>query len=159
LAVVERQEKRAALVPILLVVAAQGKSTPLELCHSHKNAEQITQWAKRFECPIRQRRDVRRETDAQQVERIDFPPSVVEASQVNGLLAVLQNCLSRSFRAIFGEVLKKRIARSQGEKSQRDALDGFPSGKNAVKNLVRRAVPSNGEKTPVALVVSFVGKL
>src|SRR5215471_16228615 len=63
LTVVEGQEKRAPFVPVLLTVAAQRKSAPLQLYYPHKNAEQIPQRAKRFECPIGERGDVRREAD------------------------------------------------------------------------------------------------
>src|SRR5215472_7884952 len=65
LAVVEGQEKRAPFVPVLLTVAAQRKSAPLQLYYSHKNPEQIPQRAKRFECSIGERGDVRREANAQ----------------------------------------------------------------------------------------------
>src|ERR1700730_12016172 len=52
LAIVECQEKSAPLVPLLIVIAAQGQRSPTQLHHAHEDAEQITEIAKRLEHAI-----------------------------------------------------------------------------------------------------------
>jgi hypothetical protein len=84
LAIVERQEKRAPLIPLRIIIAAQGEGAPAQLNHADKDAQQITQAAKRLEHTIRQRRDVGGEAHAQQIEGIHFAVRMCETDQIHG---------------------------------------------------------------------------
>src|SRR5207247_1051160 len=92
LAVVKRQEKRAPLVPLPIVIAAQGKRAPAQLHNADENPEQITEVAKRLEHAVGQGSNISSEANAQEVEGIDFARSVGQPEKVNGTCAAFEKC-------------------------------------------------------------------
>src|ERR1700758_1149459 len=72
LAVVECQEQTASLIPLFVRVAAQREGSAAQLRDAHKNAEQITEMAQRFEVAIRKRTDVRGEAHTEKIEGINL---------------------------------------------------------------------------------------
>src|SRR4029077_10041560 len=88
LAVVEREEEAAALVPIFVVVAAKSERTAAELDYAQENAEEIAERTERLEVAIRQRCYIGGESHAQQIEGEDFTFGVREAEEIDGALAI-----------------------------------------------------------------------
>src|SRR5882672_9987632 len=64
LAVIESQKKRAAFVPFLILIAAEGEGTPAQLHDTNKNSQKITKVAEWFEHAIGKRGDIGGEANA-----------------------------------------------------------------------------------------------
>src|SRR6267143_5518469 len=159
LAVVERQEKSAPLVPLLIVIATQGQGSPAQLHNAHEDAEQITEIAKRLEQAIGQSGDIRRKAHAQKIEGINFAGGVRQAQKVDGASAAFEKRLHRSCGSVLCKIAQEGIAGTQRQETQRDALNRGASRKNAVEDFVSGAITADGKKAPVALPVGFAGKL
>src|SRR5713101_1601740 len=159
LAVVERQEKSAPLVPILVVIAAQGQRAPAQLHHAHKHTEQITKIAKRLEHAIGQSSDISRKANAQKIEGIDFAGGVCQAQKVDGSSAAIEERLHRSCGSVLSKIAQEGIAGTKRQEPQSDALDSGAPRKNTIEDFVSCTISTHGKKTPVALIVSFAGKL
>src|SRR6266852_875064 len=82
-----------------------------------------------------------------------------QTEEVHCTRPVLQDRMEGSFRAILGEIPQKGIAGSQGKKSKSDTVYGFAAREDAVENFMSRAVPADGEKPPVTLIVGLASKL
>src|ERR1700731_1035389 len=159
LAVVERQEKSAPLVPLLIVVATQGQGSPAQLHHAHEDAEQITEIAKRLEHAIGQSSDIGRKANAQKIEGINFAGGVRQAQKIDGASAAFEERLHRSCGSVLCKIAQEGIAGTQRQEPQRDALNGGAPRKNAVEDFVGGAITADGKKAPVPLPVGFAGKL
>ena len=159
LAVVERQEKGAPLVPFLIVIAAQRQGSPAQLHHAHEDAEQIAEIAKRLEHAIGQSGDIRRKANAQKIEGINFAGGVRQPQEVDGASAAFEKRLHRSCGSVLCKIAQEGIAGTQWQEPQRDALNRGASRENTVEDFVSGAITTDGKKAPVALSVGFAGKL
>src|SRR5882724_2926635 len=112
-----------------------------------------------LEHAIGKRGNIGCETNAQEIEGVDFPAGVREPNQVNGTPTTLEQGPHRSFRAILGKIAQEGIASAEREETKRDSSNGVAAGKNAVEDFVRRAVAANGKKMAITLVVSLARKL
>src|SRR5713101_187596 len=158
-AVVERQKQRTSLVPIRIVIAAQREGAAVQLHNTNENAEQISQMAKRFERTVCESSNVGGETNAQEIKRIDFAARVCQANQIHRALPAFAKRLERSLSAFVCEIAQKRIARTQRQKTKRNAWNPGAPGKNAIQDFVSGAIAADGKKVPVALIVGLAGKL
>src|SRR5258708_292120 len=159
LAVIKRQEKSAPLVPLLIVIATQGQRLPAQLHYAHENAEQITEIAKRLEHAIGQSGDISRKANAQKIEGINFAGGVRQAQKVHGSSAAFEKRLHRSSGTVLCKIAQEGIAGAKRQEPQCDALNGGAARKNTVEDFVSCTISTHGKKTPVALIVSFAGKL
>src|SRR5467141_300936 len=159
LAVVERQEKSAPLVPLLIVIATQGQGSPAELHHAHENTEQITEIAKRLEHAIGQSSHVNRKSNAQEIEGIDFAGGMCKAQKIDSPRAAFEKRLHRSRGSVLCKIAQEGIAGAQRQETQCDALDGGASRKHTVEDFVSGAITTDGKKAPVPLIVSLARQL
>src|SRR5262249_36402666 len=134
LAVVEGEKKTAPVVPDGFVVAAQRKSTALQLNHADKYAEQITQVAERLEHAIGNRADISREADTENVERINLPTGVRKANEIDRTFAPSEKGFNRGRGAVFAEVTEKRVAGAERKKTERYPFGIRVVGENAVQD-------------------------
>src|SRR5262249_37066031 len=156
LAVIEGEKEAAAIVPSCVVVAFVSEGAAAKLDDANKYAKQVAQRTKRLEKTVRQCCDIGCESDAEKIERIELTLGVCEANEVDGARATGDGSVERSLSAVFGEVAEKGIAGTEGEETERDALDVAPSDENAIEDLVGGAVAADGEETTIALVVGFM---
>src|SRR6516164_7194995 len=159
LAVVEREEQRTPFVPFLVSVAAQREGTAVQLHHADEYPKQVAQRSEGLERAVGQRRDIGGKADAQKVEGKNFAGGVVQANQINGALAIVQNRLCGSLRTVVREITQEGIASSQGKESERDTLHRFAARKHAVQDFMCRSVSAYRNKLAIALIVGFAGKL
>ena len=143
----------------LSVVAAKREGAPAQLRDAHKNAEQVTEMAQRFEVAIRKRTDVCGETHAEKIERINLAACMCQANKIDRALAIREDGLQGRFHAVVCEVTQERIAGAQRQKTQRDTLLRAAPGKNTVKDFVRGAVTTDGDEAPIALAISFAREI
>src|SRR5882724_2388763 len=115
--------------------------------------------AQRFKYAVGERADVRGETDAEDVEGINFAGSMREADQVHGTSAICEKRIERGFSAMLCKIAQKRITSAERKKSESDALRCGIARKNSVENFMRSAVAAHGEKPAIALAVCFARKL
>src|SRR5260370_1194376 len=128
-------------------------------CHARGHAEKITKIAKRLEHAIGQSSDISRKANAQKIEGIDLAGGVCQTQKVDGSSAAIEERLHRSCGSVLSKIAKKGIAGAKRQEPQRDALDSGAARKNTVEDFVSCTISTHGKKTPVALIVSFAGKL
>jgi hypothetical protein len=78
-----------------------------------------------------------------------------EPKKIDGALAIFEQSLQRSLRAIFREIAKKRIASTEREEPERDAILRARLREDSVDDFVRRTVATDGDEMPVTLFVRF----
>src|SRR6267143_1281765 len=155
LAVVERQEKSAPPVPLLIVIATQRQGSPAQLHHAHENTEQITEIAKRLEHTIGQSGDISRKSNAQEIEGVDFAGGMCQAQKIDSSRAAFEKRLHRSSGSVLCKIAQEGIAGAERQESQCDALDSGASRKHTVEDFVSGAITTDGKKAPVPLIVSL----
>src|ERR1700739_1827876 len=93
LAVIKSQKQAASLVPLQVVIATHLESAPIQLQHLNHNAQQISKVSEWFEDAVGDRADIRGESQAKEVERINRPGGVSQAQQIHASLAPGLQCL------------------------------------------------------------------
>src|SRR5580658_10111566 len=121
-AVAEGEKQAAAFVPVFVFIAAQTKCSPAQLNDADKHAEQVAEIAERLEIAIGERAHVRSEAEAEKIKRIHFACGVRETNQIDGPLAALDQGFERGVGAVLRKIAQKRIAGSERQKAERDAL-------------------------------------
>ena len=152
------EKQAAALVPIFVVVATQTKRATAQLHDADEDSQQVAEIAEGLEIAIRQGANVRRETQAQQIERIDVALGVREPNEIDGARAAFDQGLQRGVRAFLRKIAKKRIAGAERQKTECDALLAFGAFINAVDDFMRGAIATDGDKAAIALFVRLAGK-
>src|SRR5260370_6723752 len=158
-AVAERQEKRAPLVPLRIVIASQRHGAAAQLHHAHEYTEQISQIAERLEHAVGQNSNVSRKTHTQKIEGVDFAGRVRQPQEIDSAGASFRQRLHRSCGSVFCEIAQKRIACAQRQETQRNSLNRPAFRKDSIENFVSGAVATDGQKAPVTLIVGFARKL
>ena len=158
-AVVEGEEKAAAGVPFLFVIAAQDECAALQLRDADENAEEIAEMTEWLEDSVGESTDVSGETYTKNVEGINFAAGVLEANQIHGTGAIGEKRVKRGLGAMVCEIAQERVAGAKRKKTERDALGGRPSCENAVQDFMGGSVAADCQKFAIALAISFAGKM
>jgi hypothetical protein len=103
--------------------------------------------------------NIGRKANTQKIEGIDFAGGVRQAQKVDGSSAAIEKRLHRSCGTVLSKIAQEGIAGTKRQEPQCDALDSGVSRKHTVQDFVSCAVTTDGKKSPVALIVSFAGKL
>src|SRR5882757_5049 len=155
LAVVESEEERAAIVPFRVFITAKRERAATQLRDAYEHAEQIPQRAKRLEIAIGECANVRGETEAKNIERIDFAVAMRKANEIDGAGLTGKQRAERGVSAIFGEVAEERVACPKRKKTKRDAILRFGTTEETVQDFVSGAVTADSDEASIALRVRF----
>src|SRR6202040_2754330 len=101
--------------------------------------------------------DIRRETQAEKIERINVTLGMREPNQIDSTGSAFDQGLQRGVRSFLRKIAEERIARSERQEAESDAL--FASGAfiNAVDDFVGGAVATDSDEAPIALFIRFAG--
>src|SRR5882757_1034536 len=155
LAVVESEEERAAIVPLGVFIAAKRERPATQLRDAHEHAEQIPQRAERLEIAIGERADVRGETEAKNIERIDFAVAVRKTNEIDVARPTSKQRAERGVSAVLGEVAEERVACPKRKKTKRDAILRFGTAEKTVQDFVSGSVSADSDEASIALRVRF----
>ena len=153
---IAKGNKQAAPV-VALAVRAKRKRAAAQPGQGNQHPDQIAGLAQKFQAAIGQCRDVRGETHVQRIDVKDGPARVVQANDVAGTRTAFEDRLDAKFREVrpvFNEVSKKRIAGSEGKKSQGGAAFRCRVRKKSVDDLEARAVAAHGNEFAKTVGVS-----
>src|SRR5487761_471172 len=155
-AIAEGKKQAAAPVEFCSGIGSQRKRAPVKTCQTRQHAQKIAEFAPAFEAPICDFRHIRRESERQQIDVMQFAAGVFEANHVAGAPFAVQDRLGHGSgifgAAVISKIAQEGIAGSQRQEGEGAAVPAIANGawENTVDDFIRSAVTTDGEKIPFA---------